>query len=882
MKLLSIALVTALLGLGAPAFAQTPQISKLKFPGGDSLRFESPGDQLNPAIAEGSNGFLSVWSDERTDPLKSAVANQTTFDIYGVRLDANGAVIGGPIAIATSFGSQSLPKVAWNGQSWLVAWEDQTPTNTFYHTVVRGARVAPDGSLLDTQPFLIADLGQFDNARLNDLTSNGSDWLVVSQSDNGGGVIGFRIATNGVLMNPGGTVLAPDTFFLYFRITLASAGGEYLLAYKAASQFKAQRFSANLAPIGSAFNLPGLSTVGSSGSQYFLAWGSGSGAFLGSRLTTGGVLLDPAGLQLAASGQVVSPGSQRVVWDGLRWWVTWRRTSQGIVAVRVSPSGVILDPTVLEPFPSIAANLRLHDVAPNTGSGGVQFVWEDLRAGGTAPFGVYAAPVSDALVPGAEVALSTASPSQIFPDLAAGNDGYMMAFRSDSAAGSRILIQPLDGFGNPIGTEPIEVVPGPALALGIPDVAWNGSLYLVVWSSNNVILGQRFAPDGSFIDAAPFSIQPGFSADVAAMGDTFLVIASKLMTTPLLTIQPFTVRVDGPTGSILDATPLALGGVWTLNPTVTTFDGRWLATWQNHFSPNDVRAEIVSAFINPDGTTPGSFTVGGVFGIGGSPDVAASASNALFLWRGGTLSNANNDIYGQTMQTDGTLGPIITVSNAAGRQLMPSVVWTGDEFLAAWEDQRNQVAFFDQRTEIYGARFEANGTLLDTAGFPLVAKGIPTTSPELANLQGRTLLATSFFDSGQATGSYRANTVTVGAWKALDGSLPGSTQPILDANGDLAQGSALEFQVSNAPAATFGIHFFGVAQLNQPFLGGTLVPDPIVFVQFSTNAAGVSLKNFTVPNPIPAGTELFVQSWIFDASAPQSFSATGAVRATAP
>ncbi|HVR39055.1 MAG TPA: hypothetical protein VMU84_08155 [Thermoanaerobaculia bacterium] len=67
-------------------------------------------------------------------------------DLWGMRLDGNGAAIGNAFPIATGGCTNEDPKVAWNGSAYIVAWDATTPASPDVETV-RYALVARDGSV---------------------------------------------------------------------------------------------------------------------------------------------------------------------------------------------------------------------------------------------------------------------------------------------------------------------------------------------------------------------------------------------------------------------------------------------------------------------------------------------------------------------------------------------------------------------------------------------------------------------------------------------------------------------------------------------------------------------------------------------------------------
>ena len=146
------------------------------------------------------------------------------------------------------------------------------------------------------------------------------------------------------------------------------------------------------------------------------------------------------------------------------------------------------------------------------------------------------------------------------PDVATSGNGYMLVYRSSTDAGNRVLAHPLDAAGNPLTTEPVQLDAGPSFnGPGSPNVAWNGSLYLVSWGATNGIVAQRLSATGAKLDAAPFIVMSGCfgMADVAALGSDFLIVGRKVGIS-IQYIGPVAARVSG-AGAVLDASPLFLG-----------------------------------------------------------------------------------------------------------------------------------------------------------------------------------------------------------------------------------------------------------------------------------------------------------------------------------
>jgi hypothetical protein len=297
-----------------------------------------------------------------------------------------------------------------------------------------------------------------------------------------------------------------------------------------------------------------------------------------------------------------------------------------------------------------------------------------------------------------------------------------------------------------------------------PGIAWNGSTFMIVWNDGTV-KARRMYPDGSFADPAPIDVMPGFNVDVAAVGENFCVTASDFTFPPNPQyIGVFYRLIDGVSGA-LPGSRVNVGISYAYNARIHSDGARWIATWERHPTHDDPQSSIQYSFINPDGTHTPEATVASAFtASGGQPDVAWSGAHLLFVWRANSLANANNYIRGLRMNPDGsTAGGMFTIAEAPGRQLRPVAGWDGSTFVVAWDDQRDQTSFFDERTDIYGARVSESGTVLDPIGFPIVAGPHgEAVAAILSTPGGVSHVASSRFTISPQFDSYRIGVTTLG------------------------------------------------------------------------------------------------------------------------
>jgi hypothetical protein len=741
-----------------------PPVSQVQFLPGDTAIGPALGSQITPVIAQGGDYSLAVWADSSTGESGTAGV-QSELDVVAARLDANGALLDPtPFVISRGAGYQRDPLVSWNGEHWLVVWENQSPTQSFYQTETLAVRVSPAGEVIDQTPIKPFGAEPHENGFV---TANGTGWLVVSQGWLAGvtGIHGRRIAADGTLPDPAIVTLIPTTVPVDYIVDLDSAGGEYLLTYSSNGASVARRYTSTLAQVGTPISLPIVYRVASRGSGYFVLFAGGQRGdlYLGSPMSVGGALLLPQGVLLGDA--TVAPWNEHdVAWDGSLWWVSRHIGPQGLVFQRVSESGAVIDPIAFAINPAQIWSVSNHRIAQSAGSGGITAVWQRNVAddGIHLFYDVYAADIDNATPPfDAGSPISLASTGQLQPDIAAGAGQYVLVYGSFSSGLSRVLAQRVSPSGSVLDAEPLVVSGGPTATS--PAVSWNGSLYLIAWSLGGNIVGRRMGADGAFIDDSPITIMPGGAADVAALGQDFLVVAAQSAANPQYRF-PVAKRVSG-SGVVLDANAIVLGNSFANVPRAETIGGRWLVTWQRNFSHDNPQSAIEAVFVDADGSADPPFVV--LSSTGGTPDVAISGNEALFIWRNNSPANANNYIAARRMNANGSFvdaAPFL-VSDPVGRQLNPVAAWDGTRFMTAWEDQRNQIAFFDARTDVYGARIKPTGipAVDDPAGFVIKVEEDPVISPAMASLGGTTLEAVAVFRSEAPYAAYRLGLQVIGA-----------------------------------------------------------------------------------------------------------------------
>ena len=763
------------------------------------------GKQDKPRIARGGETSLAVWSDTR-----SALAGNGTIsvggggpyfgpglgtmnDIYAARLDAGGNVIDAhPIVVSAGSYNQSYPRVAWNGQNWLVAWYQELE-NDYGKYELRAVRVSPQGTVIDQVPFKIGqtsdDFGDFPAELLFD----GTNWVLFWESTNAKNstrsIFAARIAADGTVLDPAGVSVYDHPTQFLTSPDVAYNGSGYLLVFHDLWDDKVygQRLAQNLAPAGARFpintyepSVPTRPQVDSNGSGYLVVWdehpASGNiGAVKGSRVSATGQVLDGSGIVID-NNVGVSESTPDVQWSGGTWFVTYSSgyhaptntyAAQSIYVRRVASTGVIVDPTPIRL--SNPANTSTHAIFPAITAGfddAVQVVWHDLRDDED----IYTARVSPAGAPDAERVVSLGAPRQSRPRMAFGGDVFMTVFQREIAGKAQIFAQRLTSAGQPLDRKPIQISTGPNETNRNPAIAFNGTNFFVVWERSErdqfgnavrKVFGRLLSPAGAPLNP-PFFVMTGTTPDVAALDGTFLTVAIQPIGSQMRYVQ--SVRVSA-AGAVLGSPATVLSG-FNFGPRVARLGARWLVVWEYRSRHDASTSWIYGAFVEPSGTPSAGFQVAASdspFGSGNSydhaPHLAVSGSEALIVWSDND-TNLNN-IKGRQIDAAGTLlgsNYGFVISGAAGSQFSPAASWDGQNYVVTWLDQRNEQYPVQPRGDIYAARVGVKGAVLQT--FPVANSPVPQETPFVASGNGATVFAYTAFRAGKPHSAMRVVTRT--------------------------------------------------------------------------------------------------------------------------
>jgi hypothetical protein len=683
---------------------------------------DGPGGAQNQALAFDGTNYLVVWSG--LGGVRAARVSRT-----GVLLDPQ------PILVAAGPADVAYPKVAFDGTNYLVVWSmtEAEPS------AIRGARVSPDGAVLDPDGFLIAD-GP-DEDVLPVVAFDGTNHLVLWIS----GPLGIPGAStvHATRVDTGGHVIDPTPMLIpeaHAPPSVAFDGANYLIAWSGGEQ-------------------------GQDGVQAI-------------RMSPAGAVLAPGVIQVTAATLVNSPA---VVFDGVHWQVAWSQWSPDgydIHGTRVSRMGRVLDPADIA-ISTAPGDQMGASIARNGNH--VLVAWTDAQRDGDI-FGARISRPGVVLDP-AGIPLATGPGIHQSPALATGTNNVMATFIGVS--GDRCCMAQAVRVSR-AGTvlDPVaRVVSQQANSQFGPHVAFDGTNYLVVWEddrtdeSDRDIYASRVTPEGISLDPAGFFVgDPGAGSlsDVAFDGTNFIVVWDHhprqddfdvlgALVSPagaLLTPTPIPIAAspdhadsqaklspDGtntmvvwagpggilasrlsPSGQVLDP-----GGIAVTDPEEGAFVPSVAFDGTNHLvayttsdpvGRNDIMARRVSAggtVLDPTALPIAVSPTGEAF-----PDVAWSGRCYLVVWMNQTFDPSRRWVEAARVGTDGVvLAPgTVQVSLEDTDQEIPNVAALNGWFLVAWTSSRRQTLDWS----VAAARIHENGAMPDPSGFSISADGV---SPEL-------------------------------------------------------------------------------------------------------------------------------------------------------
>ncbi len=309
-----------------------------------------------PAAAFDGTDYLVVWVDSRS-PYD---------DIYGARVTPEGTVLDpSGIAVSTTAGAvQRSPVLAFDGENFLVAWTDYRSSSIYPD--IYAARVSPEGAVLDPDGIAISTAAH--EQRSPYLAFDGENYLVVWEDwcprppypPVPPSIYGARVTPAGVVLDTAGFIISMGDYY-QTHPAVAFDGDNFLVVWQWEDYMQIPTIHG--ARVTSEGNVLDTEEIGISewvwmqwtpavafdGANFLVVWAEYHGGLsfgvFGTRLTPAGVVLDTTDIHIAsAEYDQLYPA---VVFEGESYLVAWHDLRSGLgydlYRARVMPDGSVFD-----------------------------------------------------------------------------------------------------------------------------------------------------------------------------------------------------------------------------------------------------------------------------------------------------------------------------------------------------------------------------------------------------------------------------------------------------------------------------------------------------------------------------------------------------------
>lgn len=726
------------------------------------------GDQNAPSVVSQGpgKGYFAVWYDRRG--VRPA--------IYGARIATDGKVLDDTgIPIATSVGYNQPFIASANGGGFVVAWA-VSYVDIYQQPGVYAVRLDANGSLLDAEPVKV--VANQANIQAPTAAFDGTNWLLAWHRY-AGGTTGYDIAaarlgkTGGVL--DATPIEISKEIESEFYPVVAFDGTDYFITWRSYASVYARKVGTDGKPQGARLTLttsPSSSLynfhAAFDGTRHLVAWSTYNGAnqdILARRFNKAGAPLDAT--DILVTNDPTYDDRPRIAHDGTDFLVTWTRGGL-LGGLRVNGNGALLD----APLTLAMGTGTFYDFAVASDGAGSLVVNGEYT--GVAGYDVKSVKIAKPPVPNVTpVVVSKAANSETEPSVAAGATNLFTVWTDSRDPQPGLWGARLDTNAQP--QLPTKLVSDPRYTqLSRARIASDGSGYLVVFSVYDSTLvhaaveGLRIdatgVPSGGLFELTP--VNPGIfeygEPDVAFDGTNYLVVWQQ-RTNDGRGIAG--VRLPKLAAAPVDKEALRLSAVsfdeQRASPAIA-FDGtNYFVTWTtSRYTASAIQvSHVYGTRVSKEGIAlDGETVVCDAFLLQRSPRVAGDRKRGGFFvaWEDFRTALEAADVYGTRISPtganlDGTGG--MKIATGTHDESRPHVAHAGDDsnWVVAWRDLRSK-----QTYDIYGAWISLAGKNHDPTGYLLSAEAGDEEAPALTGFApGQLLLAYERLDPRSGYGSYR-------------------------------------------------------------------------------------------------------------------------------
>lgn len=765
-----------------------------------------------PNLAGGGGQYLVVWADTRRWDKPYGYSTSGKVTIYGARISASGALLDPTGFLIAEEGSS--PRVAFGDNTYLVVWDGDSHSSS-----ILGARVNPGGVILDKNPIQISSTIQDGHAP--SVTFGGGQFFVVWEH------MGADVDIHGARVAPSGTVLDKKGILLSTAQRnqnlprVASDGKDYFAVWEDLRSSRhplgprVHTYGTRISHAGKVLDPQGIAisssipmshsfqafepSVAFGGGTYLIVWQQVSGSYsslseiAGRRVSSAGKFLDPGEIVITM-GLGFSPD---VAYTDKNFLVVWmdRRNRYGkasypsdIYGARVSPGGLVLDTAGI---PITKSPNALYKPKVATGGSSFSVVWTDMGEE-YSPIeyksGVYSARINrdGKVLDVPAILVSRSANSQWIPGIAKGGKNYLVVWIDGRIGAPGIYGAMINSQGKMLDASGVYIERGSQYER-IPEIASDGSDYLVVWENKGEVYGARISAMGKSLDSKPINIaknskESKWNPIVAFGGGSYLVIWNSF----IRNTTGYGNDNQHIHGTLLNKSGIELSpGGFVVTKSVSTYfrqslsiaygGGTFFVAWETYESCCSgkhpcYRRRISGTRITEKGSRLDSADIQIAWPKCSStrtnqpmdatnPSVAYNGETFLVIWSDSLCSGypketCRSTIHGRQFAPTGPVSstPEFLIHQGKWSCDSPAVTSDGNRYLVAWEDWRNGTS----NADIYGARVTPEGYILDLMGVPISDSLENEFAPALVSTGPKSYMVMySRFDPDNKVSAYR-------------------------------------------------------------------------------------------------------------------------------